>query len=214
MTDEPIRIDFIADLCCPWCYVSWRALDRAIVARPDLKVVRSWGAFLLRPDTPPFGFERAAYIAKIFEAAPEKAQESRAALQAAADDAGAPLNLEAAQIIPNTINAHRLVKWASSRGLTMKMVDALFAAYFVDGRNIGDGDVLVEISAEVGLGGETIAQLLATEADWNVIADAHNNAVEAGVRGVPVTLFNGRFARQGAESVAVYARMLDAAAAA
>ncbi len=211
MTFAPLRVDFIADLCCPWCYVSWRALDRAIVARPDLNVERAWGAFLLRPDTPPFGFDRADYIAKIFAGAPEKAQASRAALQAAADDAGAPLNLEAATIVPNTINAHRVVQWATGQGLTIPAVDALFAAYFVEGRNIGDRDVLLDVAAAAGLDGAIVAKLLDSDADWDRVADVHNAAVEAGVRGVPVTLFNSRFARQGAESVAVYARMLDAA---
>ncbi len=212
MTAAVIRVDFIADLCCPWCYVSWRALDRAIVARPDLNVERAWRAFLLRPDTPPFGFDRAAYVAKIFAGAPEKAQASRAALQAAADDAGAPLNLEAAKTLPNTINAHRVVQWAAGQGLTIPVVDALFSAYFVEGLNIGDHDVLLDAAGQAGLDRAIVAKLLDSDADWNIVADAHNAAVEAGVRGVPVTLFNSRFARQGAESVAVYARMLDAAA--
>ena len=212
MTTPPLRVDFIADLCCPWCYVSWRALDRAIVARPDLNVQRAWGAFLLRPDTPPFGFDRVEYLAKIFAGQPEKAQAARAALQAAADDAGAPLHLEAARTLPNTINAHRVVQWAAGQGLVIATVDALFSAYFVDGRDIGDRDILRDIAGNAGLDRAIVAGLLNSDADWNIVADAHNNAVEAGVRGVPVTLFNGKFARQGAESVAVYARMLDAAA--
>lgn len=212
MSGERLRVDFIADLCCPWCYVSWRALDRAIAARPDLDVERAWGAFLLRPDTPPFGFDRAEYLAKIFAGAPEKAQASRAALHAAADDAGAPLDLDAAKILPNTIDAHRLVQWAAGQGRLLAAVDALFAAYFVEGRNIGDRDVLIDIAGNCGLDRDIIAGLLNSDSDWNIVADSHNAAVEAGVRGVPVTLFNGRFARQGAESVAVYSRMLDAAA--
>ena len=212
MSAARLRVDFIADLCCPWCYVSWRALDRAIVARPDLDVERAWGSFLLRPDTPPFGFDRAEYIAKIFAGAPEKAQASRAALHAAADDAGAPLNLEAAKIFPNTINAHRVVQWAAGQGRMIAAVDALFTAYFVDGRDIGDRDVLIDIAAGCGLDRDIVTGLIDSEADWNRVADTHHAAVEAGVRGVPVTLFNSRFARQGAESVAVYARMLDAAA--
>ena len=211
MSGAKLGVDFIADLSCPWCYVSWCALDRAIAARADLDVERAWGAFLLRPDTPPFGFDRAEYVARIFAGAPEKAQASRAALHAAADDAGAPLNLEAAKIFPNTINAHRVVQWAAGQGLLIPAIDALFTAYFVDGRNIGDKDELIDIAAACGLDRKIVTDLLNSDADWNVVADAHNAAVEAGVRGVPVTLFNGRFARQGAESVAVYARMLDAA---
>lgn len=211
MTSPNIAIDFIADLCCPWCYVSWRALDRAIVARPDLTFERRWGAFLLRPDTPPEGLDRAAYIAKIFAGAPERAKASRAALQAAADDAHCALDLDAAKTLPNTMNAHRLIAWAGGQGRLMPVVDALFHAYFVEGRDIGADDVLVEIAGEAGLDDAIVATLLAGDDDWAYVADAHNAAVNAGVRGVPVVIFNQKFARQGAEGVASYASCLNAA---
>ncbi len=211
MSAAAVRVDFIADLSCPWCYVAWRALDRAIAARPDLAVARAWGVFLLRPDAPPFGFDRRAYMAKIFAGAPEKARASREGLMAAADDAGAPLDLDKADIFPATVNAHRLIHWATGQGRLLAAVDGLFAAYHVEGRNIGDPDVLVAIAHAIGMDGDIVADLLKGEADWSIVADAHNGAVEAGVRGVPVTLFNGQFAHQGAETVATYGRMLDAA---
>ena len=91
------------------------------------------------------------------------------------------------------------------------MVDALFVAYFVDGRDIGDDNVLCDIAAAQGHDRASVADLLAGEQDWARVADAHNAAVNAGVRGVPVVIFNQKFARQGAESVAAYARYLQAA---
>jgi predicted DsbA family dithiol-disulfide isomerase len=206
-----LRIDFIADLSCPWCYVGWRALDKAMLARPDIAAERAWGVFMLRPDTPPEGLERAAVMAKIFAGQEDKARASRAALQEAADDAGAPLHLDAAKILPRTMDAHRLIAWADGQGKLISAVDALFAAYFVDGRNIGDHATLADIAADIGLDRAVVTDLLAGDADWAAIADAHNNAVEAGVRGVPVTLFGGRFGRQGAQSVAQYGQLLDAA---
>ena len=208
-----LRIDFVADLSCPWCYVAWRALDRAIAQRPDLPIERHWGVFLLRPDTPREGLDRAAVMAKIFAGQPEKARLSRAALMGAAVDADTPLDLDEATILPSTIDAHRLVNWAAGQGKLVDAVDALFAAYFVDGRNIGDRDTLLSIAKSIGLDRAIVAELLAGDADWARIADAHNSAVEAGVRGVPVTLFGGRFARQGAETTAMYAQLIDAASA-
>jgi predicted DsbA family dithiol-disulfide isomerase len=204
-----IRVDFIADLSCPWCYVAWGALERAIAARPDLTVERRWSAYLLRPDTPRHGIDRAETLARIYAGAPEKARASRAALEAAALDAGVPIALEAARIFPATIDGHRLIHWAGGQERTAAAVDALFAAYHVDGRDIGDPDVLVDIADGIGLDGKIVADLLRSEADWNAVADAHNDALEAGVRGVPVTIFNRRIAHQGAESVAGYAMMLD-----
>lgn len=208
----PLRIDFIADLSCPWCYVGWRALDKAILARPDIAAERAWGVFMLRPDTPPEGLDRAAVMAKIFAGQEEKARASRTALEAAADDSGSPLRLDAAKILPRTMDAHRLIAWASGQGRMNETVDALFTAYFVDGRNIGEHGVLLDIAGAVGLDRAIVTDLLAGDADWNAIADAHNSAVEAGVRGVPVTLFGGKFARQGAQSVAEFGQLLDAAA--
>ncbi|MDZ4776069.1 MAG: DsbA family oxidoreductase [Alphaproteobacteria bacterium] len=211
MNGIPVRIDFVADLCCPWCYVSWRALDVAISAHPDVTFERRWGAFLLRPDTPKEGFGRKAYLDKLFAGQPERALASRAALQVAADDAGAPLDLDAAKTLPNTMNAHRLIEWATGQSRLEQMVDALFVAYFVDGRDIGDDGVLCDIAAEQGLDRTIVVELLAGEQDWAHVADAHNAAVNAGVRGVPVVIFNQKFARQGAESVAAYTRCLQAA---
>lgn len=211
MSTTTLAIDFVADLCCPWCYVSWRALDRALVARPDISAARQWGAFLLRPDTPPEGFDRKAYLEKIFAGQPERAAASRAALQAAADDAQCALDLDAAKTLPNTMNAHRLVQWASGQGRLIDMVDALFVAYFVEGRDIGAVPVLAEIAVDAGLDGALVAELLDGEQDWARVADAHNAAVNAGIRGVPVVIFNHKFARQGAESVASYARYIEAA---
>lgn len=212
MTTTPLKIDFVSDFCCPWCYVSWRALDRAIAARPDLEIERHWGPFLLRPDTPPEGLDRAAYIEKIFADQPERAKASRAALQAAADDAGAPLNLDAAKTLPNTMNAHRLVEWAIGQSRLVPVVDALFDAYFVQGLDIGRDDVLIDIAGAVGLDREIVARLLQGDDEWTRVADAHNSAVNAGIGGVPVVIFDQKFARQGAESVASYARYLEAAA--
>lgn len=208
-----LRIDFIADLCCPWCYVAWGALDRAVLARPDLSIERSWGTFLLRPDAPAEGVDRVAYLAKIFADQPERARLSREALIAAAADAGVPLDLDAAKVFPNTIDAHRLVAWASGQDKLLDAVNALFGAYFVEGRNLGDRGVLLDVAAGIGLDRAIVADLYARDADWNLVADGHNTAVERGVRGVPVTVFNGRFARQGAESTATYAQLIDTAAA-
>jgi len=208
---KPMRIDFIADFSCPWCYVAWRALDVAIAQRGDVAIERHWGVFLLRPDMPPEGLERAAVMAKMFANQPEKARASRAALEAAAADSGAPIDLDAAKILPRTIDAHRLIEWATGQGKMRKAADALFAAYFVEGRNVGDREVLLDIAAGIGLDRAIVADLLAGEADWSLVAAAHNSAVEAGVRGVPVTLFGGKFARQGAQSVAEYGLLIEAA---
>ncbi len=208
----PIAIDFFADLICPWCYVGWEALKRAAEANPNYAVRVRWRNFLLAPETPPEGVDKKDYFAARYGAEPEKMSQSNAALNAAAAAAGAPLDLGAARRIPNTINAHRIVHWAAGQNVAEAAIDELFFAYFVEGRDIGAGDVLIDVAARAGLDATIVRDLLASAADADKIAALHAAAVRAGVTGVPVAVLNGKVAVMGAESAENYAAAFKEAA--
>lgn len=208
-----VRIDFFADLICPWCYVGWESLKRAAEARPHLRVSLSWRNFLLYPNAPAEGVDREAYLQERYGAEPEKLAASGAALRAAAEAAGAPINLAAAKRFPNTINAHRLVHWGAGQGIAEAMIDALFAAYFVEGRDIGDLEELVRIADSVGLDPAIVRDLLPSPADRGEILTLHQAAVNTGVTGVPVTILNRQAVLMGAETPEVYGEALDRVAA-
>ncbi|HWA00763.1 MAG TPA: DsbA family oxidoreductase [Caulobacterales bacterium] len=205
-----VAIDFFADLTCPWCYIGWETLKRAAAARRDaIAVSVSWRSFLLSADTPAEGVDRRGYLAQRF--APEQLRAAHAALEEAAREIGAPLNIDAATRIPNTVDAHRLVHWAAQDGQAETMIDALYAAYFVAGEDIGAGSVLVAKAAEAGLDPLDIAARLASDLDRQLIVDFHAAAERFGVQGVPVAIFNKRLPVMGAQSETTYGKALDAA---
>lgn len=205
-----VTVDFFADFVCPWCYVGWAALKRATLMRGDDVLVRlAWRSFFLNPDTPRDGLDRKAYLTERFDPAQLKAAHD--ALIQAAERTGAPLSLDAKRI-PNTIDAQRLVHWAAAYNLAEPVIDALYQAYWVEGRDIGLTDVLVEIAEAKGLDPNEIRAKLAGADDRKLVLDFHAAALRIGVQGVPVAIFNHKFPVLGAESPDGYANALDAAA--
>lgn len=209
MSRKLVRIDFFADLVCPWCYVGWEALKRAAEARPHLTASVSWRNFMLAPETPPEGYDRREYLAKRYGAEPERVAGAGDALRAAADAAGVPLNLDAATRMPNTLDGHRLVHWAASVGRAEAAIDELFGAYFVEGRDIGQADVLCDAAEKIGLDRAQIADLLKTGAERAEIYTLHEAAVTAGVTGVPVAILNRKAVLMGAETPENYGQAMD-----
>ncbi|MGE0829952.1 MAG: DsbA family oxidoreductase [Hyphomonadaceae bacterium] len=203
-------VDFFADLSCPWCYVGWEALKRAAEARPSLSLSLTWRTFFLHPDMPAEGVDRAAYLSQRF---PDKARLTAIhdALSAAALAAGATLNASAPARIPNTMNAHRMIHWAASRNKAEAAIDALFQAYWVEGRDIGDAEVLCAAAHELGFDETEIRSTMAGEADIALVRDQHAAAVRMGVSGVPIAIINRETLVMGAESPEKYGRVLDAA---
>lgn len=203
-----MKVDFIADLVCPWCYLGWRALRQAVERRPDAGVSLAWRAYQLDPKIPDTGVDRQAYLAAKYPDR-ERTAGVGAALRALADELGAPLAMERITITPNTAAAHRLIRWAEGVGTQAAAVDALFAAYFVEGRDIGDPDTLADIGATVGLGRLDVLGRLSEGVDIDTVAVEHQTAVEAGVTGVPFVVFSGRFGVMGAQSPERYLKAID-----
>jgi predicted DsbA family dithiol-disulfide isomerase len=206
-----VAIDFFSDVSCPWCYVGWAALKRAAEARPEIACALSWRNFLLHPEAPPEGVDRKDYFKDRYD--PEKLRAIHAALEAAAAEAEVPLNLAAPSRLPNTINAHRLIHWAAGQNRAEAAIDALFAAYWVDGRDVGALETLGEVADEIGLDGALVRELMAGDADRDAIAALHAMSVRIGVTGVPVAILNRQAVLMGAESVATYGEAIDKTAA-
>jgi predicted DsbA family dithiol-disulfide isomerase len=202
-------VDLYADPTCPWCYVGWRSLHRAAEQRPDVVLHLIWRPFLLRPDAPAEGVDRRAHFAERMPQDPERWTAMREALVAAAAEAGAPLDLDAPKRVPSAIDAQRLLLWAQGQDRLAPVVEALFAAYWVEGRDFGEADVLVDVALAGGLDGEVVRHLLTTDADRDAVLAHHESAHRLGVAGVPAMIFNRRVARVGADAPATYVRAID-----
>lgn len=202
-----IRLDILSDPVCPWCLIGKTWLDRALEAAPDHPFAVEWHPFQLNPDMPRQGMDRRAYLEAKF-GGQEGAVRVYSRIMEAAADAGVEIALERMERMPNTLDAHRLIHWAGLEGVQGRVVDGLFRAFFREGRDIGDAEVLADIGEAAGMEREMVARLLASEADAEDIRarDAHSRA--RGVSGVPTFVIAGTHVLTGAQSPAVWGQVI------
>jgi len=159
-----IKLDIISDPICPWCYIGWTNLTRAMEQRADHPLLVEWHPFQLNPDMPPEGMDRRAYLEHKF-GGKEGAVRAYAPVVEHGEALRLDWRLDAITRTPNTLNAHRLIHWAGIEGRQTPVVANLFKAYFVEGRDIGDTAVLADIAEKVEMDRAATEALLAGEAD-------------------------------------------------
>lgn len=207
MTD-PVKLDIMSDPICPWCYIGKAHLDRALAAAPDHPFVIEWHPFQLNPDMPAGGMDRRAYLEGKF-GGKEGAVTAYAPVVEHAEAAGLKINFEGMQRTPNTLNAHRLIHWAGIEGRQTAAVSALFKAYFVDTRDIGDAEVLADIADSIEMDASVVARLLATEEDMQDIRDRDAHSRFMGVNSVPTFIVGGKHAVPGAQPPELWAKVIQ-----
>jgi predicted DsbA family dithiol-disulfide isomerase len=205
-----MELDIFSDTICPWCLIGKRRLERALAQRPqpDLKI--RWRAFQLNPDMPAAGMDRKLYLATKF-GGPENASSVYDRIREAGASEGIDFDFDGIGHTPNTVDSHRLIRFADRNGCQDAVVEGLFQAYFLNGRNIGDREVLVSIAAANGLNAEATESYLATTEDADAIRAEDAQARAVGINGVPCFIFNGRHALPGAQSPEVFFQLFDLA---
>ena len=193
------RIDVISDAICPWCYIGKRHLERAldILAEHHCKITVAWHPFQLNPDMPAEGADRLKYrIAKF--GGLERSRQIDERLTEAAAHVGLEFHLDKITRTPNTVNAHRLIRFAGQKGVQDAIVEELFEGYFCKGADIGDLKILADIGAEGGLDrAEVLAMLESDEGRKEVLA-GDQMARNAGIQGVPSFALQGHVLFSGA----------------
>lgn len=193
-----MRIDIFSDVVCPWCFIGKRRLERALAERPQEQVEIHWRAFQLNPDMPVQGMPRQTYLQTKF-GGPERAAQIYETIRENGRKEGLDFQFEKIGTTPNTVRAHRLIRFASERGASDALVEKLFTGYFYDGRNIGDVEALADIAEDAGLDrDEAIAFLNGNESVADVLAETRF-AYENGINGVPCFIFDRRYALAGAQ---------------
>jgi len=212
MEAEPseMNIEVVSDVVCPWCYVGKRRLEAALAQSDDAAVAVRWRPFQLDPTIPPQGHDRRAYMRAKFRDDARLA-EVHARLRAVGAEVGIDFDFEAISRSPNTLDAHRLIRWAAASGVQDEVVERLFSAYFEHGRDIGDRSVLAEIAGECGMDAEAVEQKFAGDGDGEAVRAEIDEAQSLGVTGVPFFIFASRFAVSGAQSPEVLARAIKSA---
>jgi predicted DsbA family dithiol-disulfide isomerase len=205
-----MRIDIVADVICPWCFIGKRRLERALALRPDLTVTLSWRAFELNPDMPSEGISREAYLAAKFGGF-GMAERLYANIRAAGRGVGIDFAFERIRRTPNTLRAHRLIRLAADRGRANAVVEALFRAYFIAGLDIGDVETLAVIAARAGLDHAEARRHLASEAGTAEVRADEHRARRLGIHAVPCFVLERGYAISGAQEPEMFLPLFDIA---
>lgn len=210
-----LHIEMVSDLVCPWCWVGLRRLKGAMALVPELDVEILFRPFELDPTIPAGGTDYKAYMKSRFgsDQSRDRANQMRDALIQYGKEEGIPFDFDRISWRPNSFNAHRLVHWAQGQSLGLQAKEALFEAYFSQGLDIGDHEVLVTLASEIGLDPNIVSDLLASDADVETVRNEQNLFRQMGVSGVPTFIAMRQIAVQGAESSEKLARFLTSAAA-
>lgn len=195
-----IKIDIISDPICPWCFIGKTRLDRAFEANPTHDFVIEWHPFQLNPTMPAEGMERREYLEAKF-GGQQGAFDVYNQIDKTARETGIEMNFGGIKRTPNTIDAHRLIHWAGIEGKQNAVVDRLFKAYFMEGRDISEHSVLTRIATAVGMDTDAIRRLLESDADADDIKARDADARRRGIQGVPAFVIANEYVVQGAQPI-------------
>lgn len=196
---QPVRIDVVSDVVCPWCFIGKRRLEKALALNPDIPVEVHWRPYFLNDWIPREGISREQYLTTKFGSV-ERYKEIAQRVSAAAAAEGLTYAMDKISRQPNTLDAHRLIRWAGGIGKAAEMKQRLMDLYFTEGADLTNHAVLVQAAADVGLDPEDVRAALESDQD---VADVEREAVsakEAGIEGVPCFILDGKFAVSGAQA--------------
>ena len=205
-----MQIDIVSDTVCPWCFIGKRRIERAMAMRPEVKFDVFWRPYRLDPTVPREGVDRRTYLKAKFGDSPRSSAMGDAIRSEGAGE-GIAFAFDKIAKTPNTLDSHRLVRWASGAGLQDEVIERLFKAYFVEGRDVGDPSVLGAVAAEAGMDGALVKKLLAGDADLEPVEREAGMANEMGISGVPTFIFDSKFMISGAREPELLVRIIDKA---
>ena len=210
---DRIQIDIISDVVCPWCFIGYRQLERALELAGLEGDIR-WHPFELNPAMAPEGEDVAEHIRRKYGATPEQSAATRGQMKAIAEPLGIDFSARSDRIW-NTFDAHRLLHWARESGKQTDLKLALFNAYFTRGENVSDTDVLLEAVEAAGLDRGAAAEVLATDSHGDAVRAMEARWQELGITGVPAMILAEKGLVMGAqepERLALALRKMAAAA--
>src|SRR5713226_5636071 len=207
MSGQPVIIDVVSDVVCPWCFIGKRRLEKALalLGRKDVRV--HWKPFQLNPDAPKEGMNRAAYRARKFGSLAYAQQLETHVVDAGAEE-GIGFRFDRIERVPNTLDAHRLIWLAGQDGGQDAIVENLFRAYFIDAEDVGKREVLQRIGGQSGLDSGRVEQFLAADAGRSEVIAEEGEARKHGVSGVPTFFVNGQPVMSGAQKPDLLASVL------
>jgi len=206
---KPMKIDFVSDVSCPWCIIGLRGLEQALERTGDLvEPVITFQPFELNPQMPAEGQNIVEHVAQKYGSTPEQSAKNREMIRARAADLGFTMNGSDASRIYNTFDAHRLLHWAAIEGKQAALKNALFTAYFTDGKNPSDQDVLVAAAADAGLDPDKAREVLTSGAYAEDVRNDERLWQSRGINAVPAVIINDRYLISGGQPPEAFERAI------
>jgi predicted DsbA family dithiol-disulfide isomerase len=205
--EQALTVDVVSDVVCPWCYLGKRRLALALAQADGGPVAVRWRPFQLDPTIPAGGLDRRAYLKAKFHD-DKRLDEVHARLTALGAEVGIAYHFGQIARAPNTLDAHRLIRWAFVGGAQDRVVERLFQLYFEEGRDVGERALLVEVARQCGMDAEVVEKLFADGDDVEAVRAEIAQAQSLGVTGVPFFIFASRFGLSGAQGVDVLVKAI------
>jgi predicted DsbA family dithiol-disulfide isomerase len=206
--NQPVRIDVVSDVVCPWCFIGKHRLEKALALRPNTAVEVHYRPYFLNDWIPREGISRDEYLTTKFGSV-ERYKGIAQRVGAAAAAEGLVYASDKRKRQPNPLDSHRLIRWAEAIGKAAEMKQKLMDLYFTQGADLTDRDTLVKAAADIGLDANKVREALASDQDVDAVEQEALSAKEAGIEGVPCFIFGGKFAVSGAQSPEYLAEAID-----
>jgi predicted DsbA family dithiol-disulfide isomerase len=204
-----LKIDFVSDVSCPWCMIGLRALEQAL-ERVGATVTAEihFQPFELNPQLPPDGQDITEHLVQKYGSTPEQLQRNRESIRARGAELGFTFEMGKRSRVYNTFDAHRLLHWAELEGRQRELKRALFTAYFTEGRNPSDREVLIDVATQAGLNAVRAREVLESGRYADDVREREQFYGQQGIRAVPSVIVDGRYLIQGGQPVEAFERAL------
>ncbi len=212
MTERKMKVEIWSDIMCPFCYIGKRHFESALKTFDNSgNIDIEWKSFQLDPtipedisaDTTVYG-----YLAERKGVSVEQATQMHEGVMQMAQAAGLTYNFDIAKVA-NSMNAHRMIQMAKSKGLGDAAEEKLFQSYFTDGRNFGDTNEIVKMGLEIGLTEEEVMESLSNDDYAYKVKQDIQEGEKLGVRGVPFFVFDRKYGISGAQPIEAFSQTLE-----
>ncbi len=204
-------VDIVSDTVCPWCFIGKRRFEKALALSGRNDIMVAWRPFQLNPDMPAEGMERDAYLAAKFGSG-GRLQQIYGAIAETGLEEGIEFQFDRIKRMPNTLASHRLVRLGAKQNLQDTVVENLFRAFFMDGRDVGAPEVLIELAVESGIDRDAALDYMQGAEDKDEVVSSDLYARRLGINGVPCFIVNRRYAVSGAQPPEAFQQVFELAA--
>ncbi len=206
---QPLEVDIVSDVVCPWCIIGYKQLMKALAALPgQFAVTIRWHPFELNPQLPEDGQDLREHLARKYGTSPEQSQVARTRLTALGAGLGFTFDYFDGMRMVNTFRAHQLLHWAGEQGHQTELKLALFDAFFSRRENVNDPEILVAVAARAGLDGAQANMVLSTARYASAVRQAQQQWLDREVHAVPTFFFQQQYCVPGAQEAEAFVRLL------